>query len=102
MGQALSNATVDNGGLLSIAGRDVNVTVHNPHVNAGQAISNELEILNWLSKINFRNMYLDNLSQRAPGTGSHFIQYHHFQKWVNGEGGVFWGTGMRGYLLVVH
>ncbi|KAH6912087.1 ankyrin repeat-containing domain protein [Coprinopsis sp. MPI-PUGE-AT-0042] len=56
----------------------------------------ELEILDWLSKINFRSMYLDNLSKRAPRTGAHFIEYHNFQQWVKSQGGVFWGTGIPG------
>ncbi|KAH6909309.1 ankyrin repeat-containing domain protein [Coprinopsis sp. MPI-PUGE-AT-0042] len=98
--QSVSNTSVHDGSL-AIAGRDL--AIHHSVVNHTYIVApaaprepNMLQLLCWLSAINFRVILMDNLAKCSPGTVLWFIQSEVFQKWATTAGGVIWGTGIPG------
>ena len=59
------------------------------------------EIIDWLTKINFRNTQSDTFKKHTPGTGRWLLDNAKFQQWINveSEKREFWVTGMRGSLI---
>ncbi|TFK17232.1 ankyrin [Coprinopsis marcescibilis] len=53
--------------------------------------------MEWLSKLNFRNIFNENVAKRTPETGREVIDSDWFQEWLMSLlGGIVWGTGMPG------
>ncbi|TFK19096.1 hypothetical protein FA15DRAFT_709282 [Coprinopsis marcescibilis] len=77
-----------------------NITYHNTAGGAASTITdNELldKIMDWLSKLNFRNIFNENMAKRTPETGREVINSDWFQEWLMSLlGGIVWGTGMPG------
>ncbi|TFK22617.1 ankyrin [Coprinopsis marcescibilis] len=82
---------------ITAAGRDVNIT-YNTSASASTDDEQLLyRILEWLSKINFRNILAKNLAKRTPNTGHWVLSSEWFRNWLkNRLGGILWGTGMPG------
>jgi hypothetical protein len=52
-------------------------------------------MLKWLSPINFRSEFEENLTKWTPGTGSRFLKSDSFEQWLHGKNIALCGTGMR-------
>ncbi|TFK19436.1 hypothetical protein FA15DRAFT_176085 [Coprinopsis marcescibilis] len=81
---------------VTAAGRDVNISY-----NTFSPTSHDHEllykILEWLSKINFRDIVAENLAKRTPETGRWVLDSDWLTDWLrNLLGGIVWGTGMPG------
>ncbi|KAH6902486.1 hypothetical protein BKA70DRAFT_1113075, partial [Coprinopsis sp. MPI-PUGE-AT-0042] len=54
------------------------------------------ELLDWLSRVNFRDILQDNLSRRTPGTGKWLLKSKKFLAWLLLNHGFLWAKGMPG------
>ncbi|KAH6907397.1 hypothetical protein BKA70DRAFT_1563297, partial [Coprinopsis sp. MPI-PUGE-AT-0042] len=85
-------ATANNGDV-NIAGRDVNVNVHN-HYNS---YPDKVDIGAVLGAIrNLRTIHQDIISKATPGTGVWLFKTNEFLIWVDLDGDlkILWGTGI--------
>ncbi|KAH6908083.1 ankyrin repeat-containing domain protein [Coprinopsis sp. MPI-PUGE-AT-0042] len=80
------------GGTFNAAGRDI---VYNIQTSEGQR-ENMKKMLKWLSPINFRPAFEENLARWTPGTGSHVLNSVIFQQWRRSRNAVLCGIGMPG------
>ncbi|TFK20720.1 hypothetical protein FA15DRAFT_114462 [Coprinopsis marcescibilis] len=80
------------GSTLQSAGRDI--IVHNtPAVEISQVVK---IMTHWLTKINQKAIWLDNISNWTEGTGSWFFELDKFRAWMEQDAGILCGTGMPG------
>ncbi|KAH6902441.1 hypothetical protein BKA70DRAFT_1306914 [Coprinopsis sp. MPI-PUGE-AT-0042] len=105
--QALSlvydiDGVVINDGNFTHVGRDMVNTVNNTVIHQFyapptiSAAANLREVVEWLSALNFRLIYRDNLTKRAPGTGLWFLKSKKFRRWLKERVGILWVTGIPG------
>ena len=57
--------------------------------------SEEREIINWLSPLEFLSKQNDARSRRQEGTGRWLLESHEFGSWLDNSGKVLWCPGIR-------
>lgn len=58
-------------------------------------ISEERDLLDWLSPLEFFSKQNDALSRRQEGTGRWLLESNEFRRWLDIAGRVLWCPGMR-------
>lgn len=59
--------------------------------------SEERDVINWLSPLDFPSKQNDALSRREEGTGQWFLETTEFRSWLDTAGKVLWCPGIREY-----
>ncbi|TFK28267.1 hypothetical protein FA15DRAFT_559893, partial [Coprinopsis marcescibilis] len=54
------------------------------------------KLANWLTKINYREVWMDYIAQRTPGTGAWYLRRRQFTRWMENPGEILCGTGIPG------
>ncbi|KAH6908082.1 ankyrin repeat-containing domain protein [Coprinopsis sp. MPI-PUGE-AT-0042] len=97
------------GGTFNAAGRDIiyNIQSSEEQSKIARSLSNCIsdlasggqqvaKMLKWLSPINFRLAFEENLTKWTPGTGSRVLKSDSFERWLHAKNVVLCGTGMPG------
>ena len=62
--------------------------------------SEEREVINWLSPLEFSSKQNDALGRRQEGTGQWLLESPEFRSWLHTAGGVIWCPGIREQYLL--
>ncbi|KAI9847544.1 MAG: hypothetical protein M1838_000843 [Thelocarpon superellum] len=63
---------------------------------AREPYDQSLQILDWISPLDFTSQETDLLDQRLPGSYDWFLKLERFRDWMNKDGGRLWCTGEPG------
>ena len=64
-------------------------------------ISEERDLLDWLSPLEFFSKQIDTLSRRQQGTGRWLLESNEFRRWLEDAGRVLWCPGIREYCFLL-
>lgn len=59
------------------------------------------ELMNWLSRVNFRAIQSDTFLKHTAGTGEWLLKDKDFIRWKEGKFKTFWITGMRMFFFLL-
>ncbi|KAH6902430.1 hypothetical protein BKA70DRAFT_671666 [Coprinopsis sp. MPI-PUGE-AT-0042] len=85
--------TISGGTFNNVTGNQINQTYYAQPVDYDETLRKEM--LEWLSTINFRTIFQENIARRTSGIGMGFINSQQFERWLLRKYGILWGTGIR-------